>query len=115
MNTSTTLIDTGNDLAATIASTHRDWNGLELEDFAYGIAVRTLGATIDSRQLQETLAIMNGVRKIMMLLRELQIRTLNYYPSSGGLEAPALTKNQEEGIIEGIAKLRSGISELLVA
>ena len=77
--------------------------------------MRTLGTTIDSRQLQQTLAIMNGVRHIVMLLRDLQIRTLNYYPSSAALEAPALTKNQAEGIVEGIAKLRGQASELMVA
>lgn len=115
MNTSPALTGNTENLTETIHAAHRNWNGLELEDFAYGIAIRTLGTTIDSRQLEETLTIMNGVRQIMMLLRDLQIRTLNYYPSSAALEAPALSNMQKQGIIEGIAKLRSGVSELLVA
>lgn len=100
-----------NDIDAALGAAHRHWNGIALADFAHGIAQRTLGVTIVDRKVNTGVIIDSVVSDVFHLLRDLRIRTVSHYPSSGGIEAPSLTADQRLGIAEGIARLRAALSE----
>ncbi|HRH93421.1 MAG TPA: hypothetical protein PKV72_02720 [Candidatus Peribacteria bacterium] len=104
-------------LDAAVASAHSGWNGIALADFAHALTSRALTVTVADRKIRTGVVLDETVRQVFDLLRGLRVRSVQHYPSSGGVEAPQLTEYQRWGIADGIARLRSAMTEqgLLVA